>query len=523
MNINEQIKYYQENFKVVNTFFLNGWEPGDWNSNWKKLEIQLSNTRKESFESNERIICVFDTNEYDTLTFKNFFKKFINLVYKIDISNFFVVVLTNDQSELLLEYFKKYSADSVEPTIRLYESISSQDIKTADTFCVLPWNHLMVTPYHEIKTCCIAEDTLGYANQNMLKDVWNNDLMVEIRQTLLNNSYHVNCNKCYEIEKNNKISHRQHHNLKFSKQAEQIKKDKNSILDNFELKYFDLRFTNLCNIRCRTCNHHLSSKWYQDTIKLDPSYNKPVVMKAGRTELDMWEQLVPHFDFVESVSFAGGEPLIMEEHYMMLDELERRGKFDVKISYNTNFLQTRFKEKTVFDYWKKFNSVTVAASLDDMGVRGEYIRKDIVWSTIENNRKLMMEICPEVNFKITTTVSILNMWHLTDFHRNWIESGYVQPQDINIGFVQSPYYYRIDIATNEYKQNVKEKILLHCEWLNQFPDTEEIQQNYMSIINFMFAHNNTQWLPEFWKKTIELDAIRNENILDVIPELRGLS
>ena len=246
-------------------------------------------------------------------------------------------------------------------------------------------------------------------------------------------------------------------------------------------------------------------------------------MKAGRTELDMWEQLVPHFDFVESVSFAGGEPLIMEEHYMMLDELERRGKFDVKISYNTNFLQTRFKEKTVFDYWKKFNSVTVAASLDDMGVRGEYIRKDIVWSTIENNRKLMMEICPEVSFKITTTVSILNMWHLTDFHRNWIESGYVQPQDINIGFVQSPYYYRIDIATNEYKQNVKEKILLHCEWLNQFPDTEEIQQNYMSIINFMFAHNNTQWLPEFWKKTIELDAIRNENILDVIPELRGLS
>jgi organic radical activating enzyme len=58
---------------------------------------------------------------------------------------------------------------------------------------------------------------------------------------------------------------------------------------------------------------------------------------AGRTETDMWEQLAPHLDYVEQIYFAGGEPLMMAEHYNILDELERRGRFDVRLIYNTNF------------------------------------------------------------------------------------------------------------------------------------------------------------------------------------------
>jgi hypothetical protein len=45
---------------------------------------------------------------------------------------------------------------------------------------------------------------------------------------------------------------------------------------------------------------------------------------------------------------------------------------------------------------------------------------------------------------------------------------------------------------------------------------------FESAINFMISTDNTQLIPKFWSKTRELDAIRNENILDIIPELKAL-
>jgi len=35
--------------------------------------------------------------------------------------------------------------------------------------------------------------------------------------------------------------------------------------------------------------------------------------------------------------------------------------------------------------------------------------------------------------------------------------------------------------------------------------------------------NNTQYLEEFWKRTKQLDVIRNENIFDYIPEISAIS
>jgi hypothetical protein len=34
--------------------------------------------------------------------------------------------------------------------------------------------------------------------------------------------------------------------------------------------------------------------------------------------------------------------------------------------------------------------------------------------------------------------------------------------------------------------------------------------------------DNTQLLPKFWSKTQELDHIRKENILEIIPELKEI-
>ena len=70
-------------------------------------------------------------------------------------------------------------------------------------------------------------------------------------------------------------------------------------------------------------------------------------MYAGRTEEDMWEQMQEHIPYLDQIYFAGGEPLIMEEHYRLLNELVRREMFHVRLVYNTNFSKLSYKDQNV--------------------------------------------------------------------------------------------------------------------------------------------------------------------------------
>jgi hypothetical protein len=155
----------------------------------------------------------------------------------------------------------------------------------------------------------------------------------------------------------------------------------------------------------------------------------------------------------------------MEEHYNILEELVRRERFDVRLIYNTNFTHTRLKDRTVFDYWKLFDSVSVGASLDDRGARAEYIRKGTVWADVETNRRQMLEICPAVDFYISPTLSIMNADSICEFHRYMVDQGLIQPADLNVNVLQDPAYYRIDIAPMDYKLRIKQKFEQHLEWL----------------------------------------------------------
>ena len=295
--------------------------------------------------------------------------------------------------------------------------------------------------------------------------------------------------------------------------------------DEFRMTYWDIRFSNLCNLSCRSCGHIFSSSWYQDQAKLaGPRWaeQNTALNYAGRTSTDMWEQLIPHLDYVEQIYFAGGEPLMMAEHYNILDELERRGRFDVRLIYNTNFTQIKLKDREVFDYWRKFKSVAVGASLDAMGPRAEYIRRGTDWATVEQNRAKMLEVCPNVDFYISPTLSILNAMHLPNFHRAWVEKGYIRPQDLNVNILQDPNYFRIDIAPLEYKEQINIKYQNHLEWLRPLDPLQRATVGFESAINYMQSTDNSQLIEKFWSRTNELDAIRNEDILTIIPELAAL-
>jgi len=392
-------------------------------------------------------------------------------------------------------------------------------LKESKTFCIYPWIHIHTYPTGEAYPCCHAEmgvGEIGNCRKNTLEEIWQGQPLQQLRDDMLNERPNKTCQRCYEQEDSGFFSGRRSANKHHGHHIKKLE------TNPFELTYWDIRFSNLCNLRCRSCGHIFSSQWYQDQVKLaGPEWKKQnqVLNYAGRTELDMWEQLEPHLDYVEQIYFAGGEPLLMEEHYRILDELVRRERFDVRLIYNTNFTHTDLKGRSVFEYWQKFDSVAVGASLDASGARGEYIRKGTVWAEVEHNRQEMLKICPEVDFYISPTLSIMNALHLPDFHRDWTERGLIRAQDLNVNILQDPAHYRIDIAHSVYKKKIQEKFEQHLDWLRPLDQLQRATTGFESAIKFLNATDNSHLYSTFWTKTAELDQIRNERLLDAIPEL----
>ena len=408
-----------------------------------------------------------------------------------------------------------------------------QRLTASKTFCMLPWMHMHAFPDGRAYPCCLADywHPVGDLRKNTMAEVWNQDAYKTMRQNMLEDKPCKECTKCYEQEDNGFFSMRYDSNRNYGHHIDEVD---HTLTDgtnpDFKIRYWDVRFSNLCNFSCRSCGPIFSSNWYNDHVKL---YNrKPDVLGRDMARVEytagdedaMLEQMLPHIPYLEQVYFAGGEPLIMKEHYFMLEKLIEAGKTDIRIQYNTNFSELRFKDKHVFDYWKHFKNVSVGASLDASGARAELMRKGTDWTQVEQNRDLMKQQVPHVDFYISATVSAMNILHVLEFHREWVKLGLIDAKDFNVNICQSPDWYRVDILPEEFKnQVVIPAYEEHIAWLEPQDKLQRATNGFKSALNFIRANNRSDLLPRFRDEVKKLDDIRNENFWKTFPELNELA
>ena len=400
-------------------------------------------------------------------------------------------------------------------------------------FCMLPWMHMHAFPDGRAYPCCFGDywHPVGDLRKNTMEQVWNQDAYKTMRTNMLTDKPCKECKKCYEQEQHGAFSMRNDANRTYGHLINEV----DSTLDDgthpeFKIRYWDVRFSNLCNFSCRSCGPIFSSNWYNDHIKL---YNrKPDVLgrEMARVEYttgdeeSIMEQMLPHIPHLEQVYFAGGEPLIMKEHYFMLEKLIEYDKTDIRILYNTNFSELRYKDKHVFDYWKHFKNVSVGASLDASGERAELMRKGTNWAQAIDNRRRMMAEVPHVDFYVSATVSAMNILHILDFHREWTELGLVKAKDWNINICQSPEWYRVDILPEKFKNEVVIPAYeRHIAWLEPQDTLKRATNGYKSVISFLKSNDVGDKWDEFINQTNKLDAARTENFWNTFPELNGIT
>ena len=524
-----------EQYDILHTFDII-----QYKSNLLLLQQELVKLHKDVFFPNERIIFTIQEDVYNN-SYGILLKSIQSIVNTIDISNFFIIILTTN-TNILSEYsniLTNHSSDtrsfeiiqcsgiyntyndasiiecSPHNTILSKVSDYTLNLLNDDCFCVLPWVHTQTAVSGKVYPCCNSLRSLPIGQHTLHKNIVNSDNLKNIRKNMLQHIENKECTNCYIDEKFKKTSLRMTSNKKFAMQIDNVRTTTADGSFNGKLIKWDLRFNNLCNLKCRTCSPALSTAWHKDATRL--GYSDKIFKQPD----NIIQQHMQYIDDVEQIYFAGGEPLIMDEHYCILDELVKRERVTVELVYNTNFTQLSYKGKSIFDYWKRFDSVSVGASLDAMGNKAEYWRSGTKWNIIEKNRRLMMDECPHISFSIDATVSLVNALHIVDFHRNWTDRGFITADQFNPKFLITPSMFSIIQAPRILKHKIKAKIQKHLEWLIPLDRVGRSTNGYTAILNAIednsaFDHDG------FWQPINDVDEIRNESLLDVFPELECL-
>jgi hypothetical protein len=180
----------------------------------------------------------------------------------------------------------------------------------------------------------------------------------------------------------------------------------------------------------------------------------------------------------------------------------------------------------ILNLWKKFENVIVSASIDAIGPAAELVRKGADWETIRKNLATLQRSNPEILIQISPTISIMNCFMLPELINYFIENGFIKfAQNVNFNILANPEFLsvallnqiEIDELSIKYK-NFSESLMGRVS----IEVAKHIEYELALVISHAKHKDLNQTRSEFRVFTFNLDKIRGEKTIKVIPELFGL-
>ncbi len=447
------------------------------------------------------------------------------------------------------------------------------DISGSNTFCILPWIHFATRPNGDMRLCCgsnssgagtdheiglVKNETGRPANfgHETPMSAWNNEYMRSVRTTMLEGKIPTSCTKCFDEESKNVVSKRMWENSTWMNEGLDITEFINSTEQDGrvpdKLVYLDLRLGHTCNLKCIMCSPHDSSRWAGDYKKVYPlfkaeelkqqmQWNPDTFNNVWYENPDFWEQINAQIPNLKQVYFAGGEPLMIKEHKLFLEEIIRQGYQDqILLRYNTNGILI---SDEIIELWTKFKKVKVAVSLDATDARNYYIRYPTEWNEVVENLHKLDNTPDNIHVSIATAIQILNIMDLPDFAKWKIQQNFkkVNLQNIiegmeagggiiNMHLLYIPTFLSIRCLPASDKVEVHKKFADFANWLytNYRQDEDFWKKNpygwkrWQAVLDFMDAEDHTNLLPAFKEYVNVMDSQRGTHFQTVFPELAHL-
>lgn len=451
-----------KDFKVLCSLYLEDLDKSPSSYLYKTLVPHY----KPVYAPDERFIFYnFDTVSAEAL------EHFVQTVDYIDISRFFCLIITDQHSTV--EYFKQldppFSIEVVESALPRSEpelSTITQPIFYKQNFCAHAWSGIHLSPNGNARICCdYTGDILKPSGDPYnikdfsINEIVNSDYMKQIRAQFRQGKTPEGCQRCTERESLGADSKRSLSRFKLENIHGHIDWESDNCTDH--PKFLGGHIGNLCNLRCRICSPEYSSQIAAEDIKTSTAVNDVQKIKTvlidnnwNKAQKSFWQEIRENNKLI-NFEFLGGEPLLLQENLKFMQYL-----IDTKKSHNCIFEfttnGTQFNE--IFNQSDKFKRLTVTISIDNVGSRFEYERKNAVWDQVEQNIEKFITSANSsnsLNVGICITVSVLNVLYLPEVI-DWLDKKKITHYYYNI--LNYPSELSIDMLTENAKQVVLDKL-----------------------------------------------------------------
>jgi organic radical activating enzyme len=281
-------------------------------------------------------------------------------------------------------------------TIKLNNSIGKN-------FCYAPWTNIHINPQGIYKSCCAGQVEMGDLRVIPINQVVSSPELTEIKQAILDNKEHSNCNICIRQEQNTSMSERSWYNDIVENRTINI-----NHIDDQHLQNLDIRWSITCNLSCVYCDHWASSQWAAHKkipiSRLDYSDTMPGIL----------EFINSNKKTLKNLALLGGEPLLQKENDQLLDVIDP----DVYINVITN-LSVPLENNRIFKKLLEKNQVMWDVSFETVEKRFEYVRHGANWDLIIKNIRYLQDAIknkPGHLIGITSQYSVYNALNLIELH-----------------------------------------------------------------------------------------------------------
>jgi MoaA/NifB/PqqE/SkfB family radical SAM enzyme len=427
-------------------------------------------------------------------------------------------------------------------------------LNQSKTFCPLPWIHLATRPNGDVRVCCTANASgaglVDVKDAGLVKDmnlkthtveeIWNSEFMRGVRLQMLDNKIPTSCTKCFQEEANGITSKRNWETMVWQDRLDITSVVAQTMPDGslpVNIPYFDLRLGNMCQLKCIMCSPHDSSSWIKEwkiqypkykTIELkrdqgwDPSFDYTWYQKGS-----FLDTMRSQAQYIKELYFAGGEPLLIPEHYKILEFMVETGAAsNCVLRYNSNGVELPEK---LFELWNHFKQVKFNFSIDAVGNRNDYIRYPSKWRDIVNNVQRLDDTPDNVVVNIACAVQLLNIMSLADLV-HWKDSMNFKKINlppygaglIGTHLVYLPSYLNVRVLPMHLKKEIEKRIIYFCarnQYGDEFVNNPYGKQRWLGLIQYMMAEDWSSKLPSTIEYLESCDQQRGTDFRKVFPEL----
>lgn len=389
--------------------------------------------------------------------------------------------------------------------------------------------------------CCVAKNSEQYnLNDQTVKEIWNSKHWKDARKKMLAGEKVSACDHCYKEEAAGIRSHRINENVLWTRELGKEKIDslieatqEDGTLDE-DLVTLDLRLGNTCNLQCVMCRPQDSSMWLKpgkklvDILATDAKWDWKHKIDIDTTKFEwykkenLWQEFEPMFANIRHMIFAGGEPLLIKEHFRLLKRLVETGHSKhINLRYHTN--GTTLPQE-ILELWKEFSYVELMVSLDAWGEHHDYVRYPADWSVILNNLKTLDNTPDNIEIKILCTVHALNIFYIPEFANNLLNCNFKKIGMrhhnglFHAGTVHWPRY----LCTQVFPKEIKQQIRDNWESNTTLYELPQWKDKISQQLNFMDQEDLSELYPQFLDYTQGLDTVRNTSFKDTFTEFYNI-